>query len=106
MEPSAAHQRGGLGISNESVVLQPLRHGSNSASQLETGCAGPQFPCNAAPPAMLPMIAFLMVTIMNDAAQRLIGIVGLGKTGGGIARHALQLGLRVVGFDKKPAGLL
>lgn len=55
---------------------------------------------------MLPMIAFLIVTIMNDAAQRLIGIVGLGKTGGGIARHALQLGLRVVGFDKKPAGLL
>ena len=53
---------------------------------------------------MLPMVAFLMVTIMNDAAQRLIDLVGHGKIGGGIARHALQLGLRVVGFDKKPAG--
>ena len=49
------------------------------------------------------MVALLMVTIMNDAAQRSIGIVGLGKMGGGIARHALQLGFRVVGFDKKPA---
>ena len=52
------------------------------------------------------MIALLMVAIMNNAAQRSIDIVGLGKMGGGIAGHALQLGLPVVGFDKQPAGLL
>ena len=40
---------------------------------------------------------------MNDAAQRSIGVVGLGKMGGGIAQHALQRGFRVIGFDKKPA---
>jgi 6-phosphogluconate dehydrogenase len=40
---------------------------------------------------------------MNDAAQRSIGVVGLGKMGGGIAQHALQRGFRIVGFDKKPA---
>ena len=50
------------------------------------------------------MVALLMVTIMNDAAQRSIDLVGHGKIGGGIARHALQLGLPVVGSDKKPAG--
>ena len=47
-----------------------------------------------------------MVTIMNDAAQQSIGILALGKMGGSIARHALQLGFRVVGFDKSPPGLL
>jgi 6-phosphogluconate dehydrogenase len=37
---------------------------------------------------------------MENAACRSIGIVGLGKMGGGIAEQALGKGFRVVGFDK------
>ena len=66
----------------------------------------PPVPLQRRAPSNVAHDSFSHGDIMNDAAQRLIGIVGLGKTGGGIASHALQLGLRVVGFDKKPAGLL
>src|SRR2546430_5738660 len=40
--------------------------------------------------------------------NRALAIIGLGKMGGGIARHALSRGFRVCGFDKKApaAGLL
>ena len=35
--------------------------------------------------------------------QREIGIVGLGRIGGGLALHAIERGIRVVGFDRKGA---
>ena len=35
-----------------------------------------------------------------DNSQRAIGVIGLGKMGGGIARHALSKGFSVQGFDK------
>ena len=40
---------------------------------------------------------------MSDNSQYTFGVIGLGKMGGGIARHALSKGLRVQGLDKTPA---
>jgi len=40
---------------------------------------------------------------MSDNSQYIFGVIGLGKMGGGIARHALSKGLRVQGLDKTPA---
>ena len=36
--------------------------------------------------------------------ERKIGVVGLGKMGGGIAHHAMTRGMRVYGFDQVAAG--
>lgn len=40
---------------------------------------------------------------MHNDGARIFGLIGLGRMGGGIARHALRLGLSVVGRDNKPA---
>jgi NAD binding domain of 6-phosphogluconate dehydrogenase len=37
---------------------------------------------------------------MSQERQRVLAIIGLGKMGGGLARHALSRGFRVCGFDK------
>lgn len=39
---------------------------------------------------------------MDPGCRRSFGVIGLGKMGGGIAKHALGKGFRVVGLDKKP----
>jgi len=39
---------------------------------------------------------------MGENSQHSFGVIGLGKMGGGIARHALSRGLRVEGMDKMP----
>lgn len=49
--------------------------------------------CNEGVRRTLPRQLCSSVIIMNDAAQRSIGVVGLGKMGG----------FRVIGFDKQPA---
>jgi 6-phosphogluconate dehydrogenase len=41
-------------------------------------------------------------TAMTTLQDHSIGIIGLGKMGAGIARHALRQGLHVVGVDKHP----
>lgn len=40
---------------------------------------------------------------MTGYVHRSFGVIGLGRMGGGIARHALAKGFKVVGYDKKPA---
>src|ERR1017187_7467577 len=41
---------------------------------------------------------------MSNSTQRSFGVIGLGKMGAGIVRHALSKGYRVVGLDNRPPG--
>jgi 6-phosphogluconate dehydrogenase len=50
----------------------------------------------------LPEHDLLKDITMTGAAERRFGVIGLGKMGGGVARHALAKGFKVIGLDKKP----